>query len=119
MSQNNDYRNEAREIAKESRWTFFRFLPLVFTAVVILAAVSFGLRSLGLIGGTIVERKVFEESYQRSESLSAAISHEESVLTEIEQQLANPNLDENTRYNLKAQASAARIRISTARSKQK
>ena len=113
-----DYRKEAREIAVESRWTFFRFLPLLLGAIIILALFGFGLKSLGLIGGTAVERKVFEESYQRSESLAAAIAHEKSVLSQIERQLSNPNLDENTRYNLNAQASAARIRISTAMEKQ-
>lgn len=114
----NEYRKEMSEIATESRWTFFRLLPLFLGGIAILFMFFFGLRTLGLIGGTVVERKVFEESYQRSESLSSAVAHEESVLAEIERQLANPNLDENTRFNLKAQASAARVRLSTVRGKQ-
>ena len=114
----NEYRNEARQVAKESAWTFWRFLPLFLVVVAILSAVGFGTRSLGLWGGTIVERRVFEESYQRSEALKSQIATDEAVITEITGKLQNPNLDENTRFNLNAQASAARIRISTARSKQ-
>ena len=112
------YRDEAREVAKETRWTFFRFLPIFIGAVVILTALGFGLRSLGLIGSTIVEREVFERSYQRSEALKAQIAVDQATITEIEMKLRNPNLDENTRYNLNAQLSAARVRISTTQRKQ-
>jgi len=72
----------------------------------------------GIFATTVVERKVFENSYQRSEALKSQIATDEAVIAEIEQKLRNPNLDENTRFNLKAQASAARLRISTARRKQ-
>lgn len=112
------YREEVSTVARESRWTFFRFLPLVAIVIVIMGALFFGLRSIGLIGGTIVERKVFEESYQRSEALSSQIAMDEAVIVEIQRKLNNPDLDQSTRINLEAQMSAARIRISTARSKQ-
>jgi len=39
-------------------------------------------------------------------------------LVEIEAQLKNPNLDENTRFNLEAQARAARVRINAAKAQQ-
>lgn len=113
----NEYRSEAREVAKEARWTFFRFLPLFFGVVVILSAIGFGLKSVGLIGGTVVERVVFENSYQRSESIKSQIATDEAVLMEIQGQLSNPDLDESTRHNLLAQASAARVRIATAKGK--
>lgn len=113
-----NYRKEAREIAVESRWTFFRFLPLFVVVVVVFFGIAFGLRSAGLIGGTIVEREVFERSYQRSEALKSQIAIDQAVMTEIEQKLSNPNLDEDTRFNLEAQLSAARVRIETARRKQ-
>ena len=113
-----DYRTEMREIAKESRWTFFRFLPLFVFAVLILASFFFGLRAIGLIGSTAVEREVFEQSYQRSEALRSQIATDEAVLAEIARKLANPNLDDDTRHNLEAQASAARMRIATAKGRQ-
>ena len=52
----NEYRKEMSEIATESRWTFFRFLPLFLGGIAILFMFFFGLRTLGLIGGTVVER---------------------------------------------------------------
>lgn len=113
-----EYRDEVRRIHKEVRWTFWKVLPLVVLSIVILGAIGFGMRSLGLIGDTVVERKVFEQSYQRSESIKAQIATDEAVLTEIERKLANPNLDEDTRHNLEAQAAAARVRIATAKGKQ-
>lgn len=114
-----EYRKTAGEIARDSRWTLFRFLPLFLGGVAILFVVGFGLNSLGLFGKTIVERKVFEQSYQRSEALASEIAMNEAALAEIEMKLSNRELDINTRKNLEAQASAARIRIRTARSKQK
>lgn len=110
----NDYRSDARRVAKESSWTFWRFLPIFIIVVVVLSLLGFGLNALGLFGKTVVERKVFENSYQRSSSIAAQIATDEAVLAEIERKLTNPSLDANTRINLEAQASAARIRIATA-----
>lgn len=112
------YQSEINESAKTARYALSRFLPLLIGVIVILAIVGFSLRSLGYWGGTVVERKVFENSYQRSEALKSQIAVDEAALVEIEHKLANPNLDSDTRYNLEAQASAARVRISTAKRKQ-
>lgn len=112
------YRDEAKQVAKETSWTFWRFLPIFLVFIVVLCAIGFGLHSMGLFGTTVVERKVFEQSYQRSEAIKSQIATDEAVLTEIERKLSNPNLDENTRHNLEAQASAARVRIETARRNQ-
>ena len=112
------YRNEASEVARESRWTFFRFLPLFSAVIVTLALLGFGLRSLGMFGSTVVERKVFEQSYQRSEAIRSQIVTDEAVLTEIQRQLSSADLDEQTQFNLEAQAAAARVRIQSARAKQ-
>lgn len=75
------------------------------------------MKSLGLIGSTVVEREVFERSYQRSEGLKSQLANDEAVLAEVERQLGSPYIDEETKYNLRTQASAARIRISTTRGK--
>ena len=112
------YRKDADEVARESAWTFKRFLPLFLIVVIVLSIVGFGLRSMGVFGKTVVERKVFEQSYQRSEALKSQIATDEATLAEIERKLLNTNLDENTRHNLEAQASAARIRINTTKAKQ-
>ncbi|MCA9130891.1 MAG: hypothetical protein KDB22_27595 [Planctomycetales bacterium] len=112
------YRTNAGEVATELRWTFFRFLPIVLAVVVVVFVVGFGLRSVGLVGGTVVERKVFEASYQRRSALAAQIATDEAVLAEISRQLANQRLDDGTRHNLEAQAAAARVRITTTKGKQ-
>lgn len=114
----NEYREDASYVATEAGWTVRRFLPLFLGVVALLFVVGFGLNSLGLFGRTVVERKVFEQSFQRSEALKSAIALDEATLAEIERKLRNPNLDPDTRANLEAQASAARIRINTARNKQ-
>lgn len=114
----NEYRDEVRQIRREAGWTFRQFLPLFVGVVVVLGLVGFGMNSLGLFGRTVVERKVFENSYQRSEALKSQIATDEATLVEIERKLSNPELDANTRTNLEAQASAARIRIDAAKRKQ-
>lgn len=112
-----NYREEVREFTKEGRWTFFKVLPFFLIFVTTLGGIGFGLKSLGIIGSTAVEREVFEQSYQRSASLKSQLATDQSVLLEIERKLSNPNLDKNTRFNLEAQASATRIRIETTKRK--
>lgn len=113
------YRNRANQMAKDARWTFWRFLPLFIVSILALSLLGFGLHSLGVFGETVVEREIFENSYQRNEALKSQIAQDEAVLVEIERKLANPNLDADTRANLEAQAAAARIRIATAKEKLK
>ena len=92
---------------------------LILLAALILCGIGgFILHSIGVIGNTVVEREVFEASYQRSESLKSQIATEEANIAELERKLTNPNLDADTRANLEAQMSAARIRLQTARNKQ-
>lgn len=113
-----DYREEADEFRREARWTMWKFLPLALTALVILLVVGFVIRVVGVYGSTVVERKVFENSYQRSESLKSQIAIDEATLAEIKHLLTNPDLAANARRNLEAQASAARIRLATTKRKQ-
>ena len=109
------YREDAREIKRESNWTFWQFLPLFLVVIVIISAVGFGLKSIGLIGSTVVEREVFERSYQRSAAIQERIAVDEAQLAEINRQLMNSTLDEGTRVNLEAQKSAINVRIATAK----
>ena len=110
-----EYRDETREIIRDGNWTFWQIFPLAVLAIVATSAVGFMLNSAGLFGRTVVEREVFEASYQRQSGLKAQIATDEANLAEIERKLANPNLDADTRYNLEAQASAARSRIDATR----
>lgn len=97
---------------------FFKWFFVSLIALVIMSAVGFAMSSAGLLGRTVVERKVYENSYQRSESLKSQIAADQAALSEIQMKLNNHGLDEQTRINLEAQASAARIRIQTAKGKQ-
>ena len=110
----NSYRKQANELHSESWWTLKKFVGIFVAVVVFLSVLGFTLNSLGLIGGTAVQRVVFEQSFQRSESMKARIAADKAALAEVEARLSNPNLDQDTRYNLEAQARAMRIRIATA-----
>ncbi len=93
----------------------------IITFVVVLALIGgtfTALRYGCLWGDTVMERKVYEESYQRSEALKARIATDEAVLAEIQVQLGSTDLEPSTRLNLEAQARAARVRIATAKSQQ-
>jgi len=114
----NEYRSEIRGAVREGYWTVWKLAPLVVLIIALLSIVGFGLKSLGLFGSTVVERVVFENSYQRSEAIKSQIATDEAVLAEIQHQLATPGLDEDTRNSLEAQAAAARVRMATARGKQ-
>ena len=103
----NEYRDAARQVARNTRWTVFRFLGVFVLCVGILAALGFGLRLTGVVG----QRVIFEESIQRSSAINSAIASDRAVLAEIESRLASGDLDPETRANLLAQAAAARVRI--------
>lgn len=111
------YREQVNRVAKETAWTFWRFLGIFLVVVVVMTAIIFGLRALGVFGSTAVERAAFEQSYQRSEAIRSQIATDEAAIAEIQGQLANPGLDKNTRYNLEAQARAIRVRLAAVKGK--
>lgn len=95
-------------------WFWWVFLMLVASGV-IMAAIGYG----HLFVNTIVERKVFESSYQYQEARKSAVSTFEAQLVELNHKLENPNLDSDTRTNLEAQVSAINIQLAAERSRQK
>tara|TARA_Y100000034_G_C6891049_1_gene409901 strand:+ start:971 stop:1312 length:342 start_codon:yes stop_codon:yes gene_type:complete len=111
----NDYRNSADTVRTESSWTFWRFLPIVVIFFIIVGGIGFGLKSLGLIGSTIVEREVFEQSYQKRAGDAAQLSTYKAALAEVEAQLQIPGLDAQTKARLEAQATSIRVRINSER----
>lgn len=107
-----------RQVEREARWSFFRFLPLFLIVVAVLGIVGAVTNGFGLVGRTVVEREVFKRSYQRSAAVEAQIATDEATLAEIERKLLIPTLDDQTRAALEAQASATRVRLSAARRQQ-
>lgn len=110
-----DYRDLARGVHSDAWWTLRRFLPVTLVVIALVAAVAFGLHAVCVTGETAVERKAFENSYQRKAGIKARIANDEAALAEITRQLQNPNLDADTRTELEAQAAAIRVRLGAAR----
>ena len=110
---NNDYRGEVSGIAKETSWTFWRFLPIFVVAVIVLSVIFFGLRSVGLIGSTAVEREVFKQSFQYKEGMQQRASILEANIAEIDVLLrSNPENKQdliNQKSILRAQLRAITI----------
>jgi len=113
----NKYREEVNNGLKEAQWTFFKGMPLFLIVVVFLTMLGFALNSLGLLGRTVVKRKVFENSFQYTEAKKSEIATFEAQLVEINRKLSGDSIDPATRTNLEAHASALRIQLNVARSK--
>ena len=94
-------------------WWFWVLLLIIDSGIIFA-----GLNYAGIIGRTVVERKVFEQSYQRSESLKSQIATYESQIVEIQSQLSRNDLDSSTRANLSAQLSSIRVMLNSARRQQ-
>lgn len=90
-------------------WTLF----LICITVVVLWLLG----SVGLIGHTVVERKVFENSQQYTEARKTEILTFEAQLTEINQRLMSTTLSQEQKDNLEAQAAAIRVQLNVARNK--
>lgn len=110
-----EFREGFNKGMRETRWVFFRSLPLTLMIVFIFLAISAAISTLYMVGHTVVERKVFENSFQRTAGLKERLATDEAALVELRAKLSNPNLDQNTRTNLEAQAAAIRVRIETTR----
>lgn len=104
----NDYRNQVDNAARETRWTFWRFLPIVLIIIAVLMAVGFGLKSMGMLGSTIVERKVFENSYQYHAGMAERAAILQANIFEIDTLLStNPT----NREELIGQRSVLRVQL--------
>ena len=75
------------------------------------------LHYLGMFGQTVVERKIFENSFQYSEARKTEIATFEAQLAEINRSLTSSEIDDQTKSNLEAQAAGLRIKLQVARSR--
>ena len=72
-----------------------------------------GLRYVGLVGQTVVERKVFEQSYQKKSADQDAISTYQAQIAVLQGKLNNPDIDAGTKAEIRAQIDAIRILMSS------
>jgi len=102
----------------EEKKDVFKWYMLFLLIAVIFTIVFTGLNYAGVFGKTVVERKVFENSYQRSAGLKQQIATYEAQIAEIEVQLADPTRDEESKKAINAQLASLRIQLKAARSRQ-
>lgn len=102
-------RNEKKEVASEA--SFFWFLGMSF--LVLSFPILWGLNALGLWGNTVVERKVFESSYQYQSGQASKQQTLRAQLAEIESVLEDPEINSVTKRNLRAKAKGIRILLNS------
>jgi len=110
---NRNARDEMKEAKSEIRSWWFYFVGLIVASMIIFGTLS----SMGLIGKTIVERKVFENSFQYSEARKGEVAVFSAQLAEIDRALTSTSLTPRERTGLEGQAAAIRIQLAAARSK--
>lgn len=85
------YRDDVRELNKESRWTMWKTLPTIIIFIIVFGLIGFGAKSCGLIGTTVVERVVFENSFQYKTGMAQRGAILEANIIEIDMLLqSNP-----------------------------
>jgi len=93
--------SEKKEFGKWWMWIVFLMVGTV---------IVFGcLNAFGIIGKTVIERKVFENSYQKHEADKEARTTYDASLALLRSKLNNPNLDVGTRAEIQAQIDAITI----------
>ncbi|WP_298752071.1 hypothetical protein [uncultured Arcobacter sp.] len=91
---------------KREGWAIWRYgIGILIVTIIIFSVLGY----LGMFGQTIVERKIYENSYQYSEARKDAVYTYKAQIAEIERQLRNPEIDGTTRTNLESQLSGIRI----------
>lgn len=100
------YRDEARTAVKETYWTMWKVVPIIL----IIVAIGFGVKSLGLVGGKMVERQVLVNSHQYIEGMDQRAGVLKANIAELDVMISmgDGNRDElmGQKRVLKAQLSA-------------
>lgn len=85
-------------------WWVWIIILLIGTTIIFT-----GLNYLGVLGKTVVERKVFENSYQKSEADKTASTTYRAQVLMLRRKLQSPNLDAGTKVEIQAQIDAINI----------
>ena len=84
----------------------------ILALLIISVIAMMGLRAAGMIGGVWLERKVFEQSYQKQAGDAERLATFQAQLAEINARLSG-ELDVATRQSLLAQRAALNVQIQT------
>lgn len=68
----------------------------------------------GRIVDVVVQREVFERSFQYQESKSEQIATYQAAMAELESKLADSNLSDSVKSDIRAQLAALRIQLNSA-----
>ena len=85
-------------------WWFWVLLLIILTGIIL-----FGLNSVGLIGRTIVERKDFENSYQKKAADEDAISAYDAQISILERRLRSTDVSTSEKAEIQAQIDSINI----------
>lgn len=115
MYQHSDDFKRGRAEGKSLIWKW----GLALVGVLLVSSVAFGLlRYARIIGTTVVERVVFEQSFQYKEANKARANLMNAQISELEAQLLNPNLEDSIRPNIEAQLSVLRVKLNSTKRQQ-
>ena len=104
--------NENRELRQEGTLFWMWGLSIFVLSILLLTILSYA----GIFGATVVEREVFENSFQYSEARKAEIATYEAQLAEINSQLS-AKADPAVRGALEAQRAAINVRLHSAKTR--
>ena len=90
-----------------------KIIGIIFGIIIVTLMIIGFLRT----GSTVIERKVFENSFQYHEGKKEAISTYRAQLAEIEIMLRSRNISARQRNELESQASGIRIMLAREESK--
>lgn len=97
-------------IDKDKRFVGKWWLWILFL-LVISAPVGWAVKALGLVGKTVTERIVFEQSYQKKSSDASKLRMFKAQKKIIEKRLENRNLSLDQRVEIESMLSAIEIQI--------
>jgi len=104
---------EMQNMVDEYKKEFAGWWLWVLLLFVISIPVFWGLSAAGLFGGTVLERVIFEQSYQKKAGDKTKLRIFEAQKFSIQRRLRTPNLTAEQITDLEAQLSAIEIQIST------
>lgn len=105
--------SERQEATKWVAWS----IPVILLFGIIGTTCAFATDACGQMGGTILERKVMENSFQNSEARKTEIMTWEAQKAQLEVQLTDPTLSESRKAAIRGQLAAIDIQLKVAREK--